>query len=455
MRFIFFAAALALVFSGCGIYSNYKHQTIDTKGFYRAELGADTTATNAPKWEQLFTDPLLQQYIREGLQRNANLTIAQLQLEEAKATLRSAKLALLPSANATGRVSTSSYNGSDPQLAYNVGAEVSWTLDIFGRLNNARKAASAALEEREAYTQAARTQLVATIAEFYYTLEMLDAQMVVAENTLENWKQSVSTQEALFQAGLTQRSNINQAKASLLQAEIQCNELKVQIQKSENSFCSLLGRTATNVARGKWGEFVIPEHFSIGIPVEMLAARPDVRQAEATLKSAFYNTNAARSAFYPSLTLSGSLGWTNSAGTLISNPGALIWQAAGSLLQPLFNRGQLTANLKIAKARQEQARIRFRQTVLDAGNEVNNTLADMQNARTVLQLQKQQVARLEETLSDCVAQMRYGSGNYLQIIVARQSLLSAELSLLSTGYKELSSYIKLWVALGGVKESAQ
>ncbi len=251
MRFIFFAAALALVFSGCGIYSNYKHQTIDTKGFYRAELGADTTATNAPKWEQLFTDPLLQQYIREGLQRNANLTVAQLQLEEAKTTLRSAKLALLPSANATGRVSTSSYNGSDPQLAYNVGAEVSWTLDIFGRLNNARKAASAALEEREAYTQAARTQLVATIAEFYYTLEMLDAQMVVAENTLENWKQSVSTQEALFQAGLTQRSNINQAKASLLQAEIQCNELKVQIQKSENSFCSLLGRTATNVARGK------------------------------------------------------------------------------------------------------------------------------------------------------------------------------------------------------------
>lgn len=450
MRFILLAAALVLMFAGCGIYSNYRSQSIETKGLYRTELGADTTATAIPKWEQLFTDPQLLQYIREGLQKNANLSIARLQLEEAKATLRSAKMALLPSANLTGRVSTSSYDGSEPQLAYNVGAEVSWTLDIFGKINNARKAARASLEEREAYTQAVQTQVVATIVELYYTLEMLDAQMAVAERTFESWKQSVATQEALFQAGQAQRANINQAKASQLQAEIQRNELEVQIQKSENSLCSLLGRTSINVARGNWGEFVVPERLIIGIPVEMLAQRPDIRQAEAALKGAFYNTNAARSAFYPSLTLGGSIGWTNSAGALISNPGALIWQAAGSLLQPVFNRGQLTSNLKIAKAKQEQAQIRFRQTVLDAGNEVNNTLASLQSARQTSQLQKQQVERLQETLNDCEAQMRYGSGNYLQVILARQALLSAELSLLSTGYKELSSYVKLCVAIGGI-----
>lgn len=450
MKQILFAAALALTLSSCGVYSNYKKQPLATDGIYRSELNADTTATVAPKWENLFTDPQLQQYIREGLQKNASFTIARLQLEEAKASLRSAKWALLPSANLSGRVSTSSYDGSEPQLAYNVGAEVSWTLDLFGRLNNARKAARASLEEREAYTQAVQTQVVATIAELYYTLEMLDAQLRVAEHTLESWQQSVATQEALFQAGQTQRANINQAKASQLQAEMRRNELALQIQKTENSLCALLGRTSSAVARGKWGEFVVPEHFSVGVPVVMLAQRPDVRQAEASLKRAFYNTNAARSAFYPSLTLSGSAGWTNSAGALISNPGALIWQAAGALLQPVFNRGQLTSNLKIAKARQEEAQIQFRQTVLEAGNEVNNTLADLQNARTTLQLQQQQIERLEETLSDSEAQMRYGSGNYLQVILARQSLLTAELSLLSAGYKELESYIKLCVVIGGV-----
>lgn len=438
-----------LFLGSCGIYSNYPKRSLEANGLIRAELAADTSSRAPQRWESLFTDPALQALICEGLERNASVSIARLQLEEAKATLRGAQLALLPAANLTGRVNTSSFDGSKPELGYTVGGEVSWTIDLFGRLNNTRKAAKASLEEREAYAQAVRVQTISTIAELYYTLELLDAQVAVTAQNLESWRQSVATQEALFEAGQAQRANINQAKASLLQAEITYNGLKVQRQKSENSLCALLGRPSAAVKRGQWGSFVIPERFSIGVPDTMLSQRPDVRQAEASLKRAFYSTNVARSAFYPSLTLSGSAGWTNSAGSMIVNPGAMIWQVAASVLQPIFNRGQLTSNLTIAKARQEEALVQFRQTVLNAGNEVNNALADLQNARTTRALEAEQVARLESTLRDTEAQMRYGSGNALQVLMARQSLLNAQLGQLNTAYKELSSYIKLWAALGG------
>lgn len=439
---------LTLFCAGCGVYSNYERTSLDTKGLIRSDLGADTTARSPLGWQALFTDPQLQTLIREGLERNASLSVARLRLEEAKETLRGAKLAFLPTANLSARASTSSFDGSEPKLAYSVGGEVSWTIDLFGRINNARKVAQASLEEREAYTQAIQTQTITTIAELYYTLEMLDAQIAVTEQTLESWKQSVATQEALFQAGQAQRANINQAQASLLQAEITWNELKVQRQKSENALCALLGRPAAAVQRGAWGEFVVPERFAIGVPDTMLARRPDVRQAEASLKRAFYSTNVARSAFYPSLTLSGSLGWTNSAGSAILNPGALIWQAAASVLQPVFNQGRLRVNLRIAKLQQEEALIQFRQTVLNAGNEVNNALAELEGARQTRLLEAEQVARLSSTLSDTEAQMRYGSGNALQVLLARQSLLNAQLGQLNTAYKEVATYIRLCAALG-------
>jgi outer membrane protein TolC len=203
------------------------------------------------------------------------------------------------------------------------------------------------------------------------------------------------------------------------------------------------------VTRGNLDEVKMPEKLSAGIPVDMLAARPDVRQAEASLKSAFYNVNKARAAFYPSLTLSGSAGWTNSGGVGVTNPGALLLQAAGSLVQPILANGQNKANLEIAKAQQEEARIKFRQTVLDAGNEVNNALQSYQTSVNTIKLENQQIDKLKQTLGDTEAQMKYGSVNYLQVIVTRQSLLSAQLSKLSDRYSEIDSYIVLYQALGG------
>ena len=436
--------------SGCGLYKDYQPQQIETKGLIREDLNADTTSSIASlKWEELFTDPNLQSLTREGLEHNSDLAVAKLNINEAMVSLGSAKGALMPTVDVAGSGKLSSYDGSAPAKTYSLGPEVSWQVDVFGKLTNAKKAAAATVEEKQAYAQAVRTQLIATIAEYYYTLETLDAKVEVTQQTISSWAEYVGTQKALMKAGQATSSDVSQAEASKLSAETTLQQLYQQISKAENSLCALIGRTSGSVPRGSLDDAKMPEKLSAGIPVDMLAARPDVREAEAVLKSAFYTTNKARAAFYPSLTMSGSAGWTNSGGVGVTNPGALLLQAAGSLVQPILANGQNRANLEISKAQQEEARIKFRQTVLDAGNEVNNALQSYQTSTNMIRLESQQIDKLKQTLDDTEAQMKYGSVNYLQVIVARQSLLSAQLSKLSDRYSEIDSYIALYQALGG------
>lgn len=185
------------------------------------------------------------------------------------------------------------------------------------------------------------------------------------------------------------------------------------------------------------------------MPLQLLQRRPDIRQSEAELAEAFYATNQARSAFYPSITLGGSAGWTNAAGAAITNPGQWLFSAVASLAQPLFNRGQNVANLKVAKAQQEEALLSFRQSLLDAGTEVNNALMQWQIARQRLKLDEQQIASLQSAVRSSELLMRHSSQNYLEVITARQTLLQAELDAVSDRFDEIQGVINLYHALGG------
>lgn len=191
-----------------------------------------------------------------------------------------------------------------------------------------------------------------------------------------------------------------------------------------------------------------PESLSTGVPLQLLHRRPDIRQKEAELAEAFYATNQARSAFYPSITLGGSAGWTNSAGDAITNPGQWLLSTVGSLVQPLFNRGQNIANLKVAKAQQEEALLTFRQSLLDAGTEVNDALVQWQKAQGRLALSKQQVISLQSAVRSSELLMRHSSQNYLEVLTARQTLLQAELSVASNRFDEIQG-VNLYHALGG------
>ena len=447
----------AVMLASCGIYTNYERPVqavADMDSLYRPEARPDTTRSIATlRWEELFTDTCLQQLIRQGLAANADLAVARLQVEEAQATLRQSKLAYLPSVQLEPTGTLSSFDGQKTQKTYSVGASASWEIDLFGKLRNSKRQALASLLASDAYRQAMQTQVVATVADSYYALLMLDEQIRITEQTAESWREYVRSLSALMQAGQADRATLAQAEASRLATESSLLSLQQQAIEQENALCVFVGLTPRRLERGTMDGQHFPSHLSVGVPLDLLSRRPDVRQAEANLMQAFYATNSARAAFYPSITLSGSAGWTNSGGAAVANPGAWLLQAVGSLVQPLFNRGQNLANLKIAKAQQEEAVLQFRQSLLDAGNEVNNALAQWQTARERIRLDNGQVEQLTITLGDTELLMENSADtNYLQVLTARQSLLSAQLAVASDRYDEIQGVIELYHALGGGSE---
>ena len=409
----------------------------------------DTMSLADFSWKELFTDTVLQQLIEKGIANNTDLNIARLKVREAEALLTSSKLAYLPSVSLTPQGTIKSIEGNSPTKTYNLAASADWELDIFGRLTNAKREAKAVLEQSQAYKQAVQTQLIATIANSYYTLLMLDKQLDISRRTAEIWAENLRVMKALKKAGQTTEMAVAQIEASKLSVDASLLSLEQQITEVENSLSSLLGVVPQRIDRSTLDMQSFPDTLSVGVPLQLLQRRPDVRQSEAALAEAFYTTNRAYSAFYPAITLSGSAGWTNAAGAIISNPGEWLFSAVGSLVQPLFNRGQNIANLKVAKARQEEALLTFRQTLLNAGTEVNDALLQWQVARRRLDLDRQQIISLQSAVRSSELLMRHSSQNYLEVLTARQTLLDAELSAVSDRFEEIQGVINLYHALGG------
>lgn len=439
----------------CSVYKSYERPdmpVVDSLYRQAAATSADTTSIASLLWRELFTDPKLQALIETGLQNNTDLNIARLKVTEAEATLMTSRLAYLPSISFEPSGTLRSVDGNAMTKSYDIAASASWEVDIFGKLTNAKRGAKAALEQSEAYRQAVQTQLIATIANSYYSLLMLDAQLDISERTAAIWGENVRAMKALKAAGDATELAVAQSEASKLSVDASIASLRQQIDQMENTLTALLGIAPQKIDRTTIGEQRFPTELAAGVPLQLLQRRPDVRQSEAALAQAFYATNAARAAFYPSITLSGSAGWTNAAGAAITNPGQWLFTAVGSLVQPLFNRGKNIANLRIAKAQQEEALLSFRQSLLDAGTDVNNALIQWQTARQRQQIDQQQILSLESTVRSSELLMQYSSQNYLEVLTARQTLLQAELTAVSDRFDEIQGVINLYHALGGGAE---
>ena len=451
MKRIIIGLLLLTGLSGCHIYRTYERPELSgVDSLYRVPARTEDTMSLADfSWKELFTDTVLQQLIEKGIANNTDLNIARLKVREAEALLTSSKLAYLPSVSLTPQGTIKSIEGNSPTKTYNLAASADWELDIFGRLTNAKREAKAVLEQSQAYKQAVQTQLIATIANSYYTLLMLDKQLDISKRTAEIWAENLRVMKALKKAGQTTEMAVAQIEASKLSVDASLLSLEQQITEVENSLSSLLGVVPQRIDRSTLDMQSFPDTLSVGVPLQLLQRRPDVRQSEAVLAEFFYTTNRAYSAFYPAITLSGSAGWTNAAGAIISNPGEWLFSAVGALVQPLFNRGQNIANLKVAKARQEEALLTFRQTLLNAGTEVNDALLQWQVARRRLDLDRQQIISLQSAVRSSELLMRHSSQNYLEVLTARQTLLDAELSAVSDRFEEIQGVINLYHALGG------
>ena len=435
--------------TGCSTYSRYHRAEIPTENLYRTlPAGIDTVTIASMSWREMFTDRKLQSLIETGIKQNTDLNVARLRVEAAEAALITAKLSYLPSLGINAEGGSSQYDGTTAKT-YNVGASASWELDIFGRLTAAKRGAVAALQGSRDYQQAVQTQLVATIADSYYTLSMLDTQMAINNRTLENWRATVRTLEALKKVGKANEAGVLQAKANVMQLESSQLAIRKSISETENALSAILAMPSHSIERNNLTEASFPDTISIGVPLQLLSNRPDVRQAEMELAQAFYATNVARAAFYPNISLSGTLGWTNNGGGVITNPGQWLLNVIGSLTQPLFNRGVNIANLNIAKSRQEEAKLLFRQALLNAGKEVNDALTVWQTAKSQIEIGERRVSVLNDAVQKTELLMCHSGATYLEVLTAQQSLLEAETLQSQAYFERIQSIIKLYHALGG------
>ncbi|MBO8452759.1 MAG: TolC family protein [Bacteroidetes bacterium] len=434
-------AALASMMSGCGIYGKFKapeyEETADAYGDIAA---GDSTSMGDILWRDFFDDKNLQALIDTALANNSDMVTAKLRIDEANASLKAARLAYVPgldvSPNAAYGYDIDAKGGS---WSFQLPVNASWQVDIFGKLTNAKRRQLAAYMQSNEYARAVQAQLVATVAIQYYSLLALDAQYEIYKETEKNWRENVRVTEQLLEAGRYTADAVYQAQSNYYSVCNNLLDIRQQLHQTENQMCSLLGKVSgTPIERGSIEDWTSPEMIDVGIPVEVLSNRPDVKQAEYQFAQAFYTTNGARSAMYPSITITGSLDFYS-----------MIVNAVGSLVEPIFQQGQLRANLKIAKAQQAEAEVAFRQSIIDAGIEVNNTMIALRTAQDKTANYAAQVSSLEKAVKAAQSKMQDKNSTYLEVLTAQQSLLTAQVAQISNRLSEISEVITLYQALGG------
>ena len=460
------ALALCVMLTGCGLYDKY-NQTVKTPvdAFGPMDGGATSGGTESlaqMSWREFFTDPLLQQLIEQVLANNTDLNSARIAVEKSEASLKTAKMAYLPSLYFSPQGTLSKFDDNPWSKTYTLPLQLSMDVDVFGSITNKKRAAQAVLLQAQMGEEAIRANLISTTAQQYYMLQLLDRQLTILTMTDSLWNASLETQKSLWENGKSYSTAVNQMESSYLNIKTQIVDTRRNIRATENAISRLLAGTPQHIERENWGFSANPNHpdsetgqrmfdtqfLKIGVPATMLEFRPDIRMANHAMEEAFYNVQAARSAFFPSITLTGSAGWTNNGG-LIVNPGKILLNAVGQLTQPIFARGQLKANLKIQQLTQEDLQKKYVQTVIDAGNQVNEAMADCQAAREKHAYYHRQVQVLYDAYTGTHELMDNGKASYLEVLTAQESLLNAQLSEAANMYKGAQAVIALYIALGG------
>lgn len=438
----------------CGVYKKYETPTSTalTKAYAEArELPADSAAFGNLLWEDVFTDPLLVKLIDMALAKNTNLRNAQLNVEIAQANLQGARLSYLPSLALAPNGAGASFAGSDLSWSYTLPAQLSWEIDIFGKLLNSKRGAQAALYKSEAYAQAVRSQIISGVANTYYAIAAVRQQLNLSRNTAELWSETVNTMKNLKEAGGVTEAAVVQARANYYSILASITDLEVSLDQLNNTMSLLVNTLPQQWEVTDVVDLQVPEVLRAGVPMAELAARPDVQAAEQTLAAAYYTTASARAAFYPGLTITANGGFTNLLGSMVKNPGEWFYQIAGSLVAPIFSRGQNIARLKASKKQQEQALITFEYTLMSAAAEVSDALTVYEKSREKSAYLVEQVANLEKSVEYTQDLMLYstGSTNYLEVLTAQQGLLGAQISQITTKLSEARAVINLYQALGG------
>ena len=447
-RVIFIAAASMLSLGSCSLYRTFEAPAVPTENIAGDAVKLQDASAEIPSWRTLFADQHLQALIEKGLESNSDLQILRLKIEQAEAALTASKLAYLPSLAIAAEGGVSKFNGSTAQT-YHLPLVTQWELDLFGKIRNSKEQAKSTLLQSEAYEQMVQTQLVASIANGYYTLVMLDDQLRIVRQTIANLKENLAVIIELKKAGMQSEAAVNQATANYFSVQTSEEDLQKQLKIVENSIALLINETPHAMRRSAYNECTaLNVELKDKISLTALANRPDVKVAEYNLRRDFYGVNVARAAFYPSISLGGSVGWTNNVGAVV-NPGELLLSAIGSLTQPIFNKGVNRANLKIAHAQYDQSLISFEKALLVAGNEVNDALTECQSSAAKRILRKHQITANEQAVANSIELMKHSSATYLEVLFAQNALLQSQLEDVSDWFEGVRGSVNLYKSLSG------
>ena len=299
------------------------------------------------------------------------------------------------------------------------------------------------------YQMAVKSQVIAGVANLYYTLLMLDRQQEILDEMESLTKETWDMMALQMKFGRARSTSVQSAEASHYSVKAQSADMRRQIREIENSLSLLIGQAGQTIQRGKLADQSLPTEFSTGIALQMLNNRPDVHAAEMKLAACFHNVQTARSRFYPAINISGAGTFTNSSGMGIVNPGKWLLTAVGSLTQPIFANGQLVAGLKVAKAQQEQAFNDWQNAIFKAGNEVSNALVSYNTYKEKGELDARQTELYRQNVEDTRQLYKSSGSSYLEVISAQANLLNAEISKVSDDFYKMQAVVSLYTALGG------
>jgi multidrug efflux system outer membrane protein len=429
------------ILSSCSVTKQYQAPEVNTDNLYRDVISTDTNTIAHLSWDEVFTDPVLQDLIQRGLTNNLDLLSAYTRIQQAQAYFDQSKAALLPSLS-LGAGATSA-----PQ--YTLGASSAWELDIWGRLSSSKRAELANLLQTETAAKAVQTSLISSIANYYYRLLAMDQQLIITQQTILNWDTTVTTMKALKEAATVTEAAVVQSEAQRYAAEVTIPDLKQSIKETENALSILIGSVPGGIERGTLINQKTLSSLNAGIPAQLLANRPDVMQAELILRSQFELSNVARASFYPTLSITGSAGFSSDVLNTLLDPGSWLASISGSLTQPIFNRRANRTRLEVALAQQEDARLSFEKALLVAGQEVSNALSQYETANQKIGIRAKQTDALQKSADYSQELLENGFANYTEIITARQSLLQAQLSSVNDRLQQLTAIVNLYRSLGG------
>lgn len=453
-----------LALSSCAINKAYQRPEMHTQNLYRtdhladsASLATDTTSLAEISWKELFSDTLLQNYITTALNHNLDVQIALQSIQAAAAVVRQGKAELRPTISAgldysltknsrnsrLGQLSNEAYNQFD------LDGNLSWEADIWGKIRSQERANQAAYLQSIEAQRAIKTRLIANVATMYYQLMMLDAQIKIANASIRSRDSSLATTIALKQVGKVTAVAVKQTEAQLYEAKLILINLRRQERTLENAFCMLLNEPAHTIQRDSLDNQNINTPLRIGVPSDLLAHRPDVREAEYGLIQAFELTNVAKSNFYPSLVITASGGFQSMELKNWISLNSIFSSIGGSLLQPILNHRQIRTQYEIAQSQQQQALLNYQQVLLTAGNEVSDALFDYQSQTQTIALQEKQFQAYQVAVNYSEQLLINGLANYLEVLTARQNVLSTQLNLVNARFERLASIIQLYEALGG------